>query len=220
MAKIKPVFVMNQDGVSELERQAVFDGVEELTAIAGVDLEIVDFGVWRPSGWKTAAGKLTPHNSVDWYLAKGALQGRGAQLNAATIYYQLAGEPLRNSNEGGIDHYDILVVHQDLFDVQTKFLVGAGGEGIGAVVSTHRFRGLEPSGLYNCVKTETMHELGHVFGLVFRGDSVAGGHCQNKCIMRPGITVPTDWIKYSIDRREGKALCNPCESELRNYFVN
>lgn len=103
-------------------------------------------------------------------------------------------------------------------------MIGLAQPEMGTVVSTHRFRGLDDKTRYECVKTETMHELGHVFGLIPQDraedvDYSLGKHCTNVCTMRQGLRVPIDWIIYSGERvTSGRAFCNRCTQDLRNFF--
>ncbi len=73
MVKIKPVFVMNQEGLLDFEKQAVLDGIHELLESAEADgvVEVRDFGAWRKEGYKNEDGSLKPHQSVEWYVQEG-----------------------------------------------------------------------------------------------------------------------------------------------------
>jgi predicted Zn-dependent protease len=222
MAKIKPIFVMNDPNLSELEKRAVLSGASELLQLAGVErlIEIRDFGPWRAAGYRAADGSLRNYKSVDWYLQAGRQDSRKiAQLNSDTLVSALAYEPWRRIE----DHYDILVVCSDIYGEGTDFVIGSALRGIGTVISTCRFKGLDSKTAFECIKTETMHELGHVLGLVpeERTENVEqslGKHCLNTCIMRQGLYVPKDWIKLTNDRLRHGALCRTCETDLRNYF--
>jgi predicted Zn-dependent protease len=133
---------------------------------------------------------------------------------------QLSVEPWRDD---GRDQYDILIVRSDIYAEEDNFLVGIAREGFGTVISTYRFNGLDDKLKYECIKTETMHELGHVFGLLpdNRTEDVEdslGLHCANRCIMRQGLNVPEDWINMTKDRLRYDALCKRCEKDLKDYF--
>jgi len=112
------------------------------------------------------------------------------------------------------------------FDIQifdTNFVIGLASPGIGTTISTYRFKQLDDKLRYECIKTETMHELGHVFGLIpdertTDVEDSLGKHCANICIMRQGLTLPTDWINITKDRLDQGALCQPCKSDLKEYF--
>jgi predicted Zn-dependent protease len=228
--RIKPVFVMNQDGLSDLERKAVLDGASEMIMLAGSSgIDLIDFGAFRMNDYKDSDGSLKGFRSVDWYVQTGrdGIRGRGRnsnQLNADRMQAALIVEPWRSPSEGGRDHYDILVVHDDMYASGTNFATGIAHEGIGATISTHRFQELENTAKYECIKTVTMHELGHVFGLIpaqrlQNVEDSYGKHCTNECIMRQGLQVPDDWIDITVDRlMHGYPLCHTCERDLKNYF--
>jgi|SRR3989344_5829584 len=222
---IKPLYMMQEEGLDGLEKRAVMDGVKEILQVARATLPISDFGVWRHRDHKQG-DSLKPYYSVDWYLQMGRETGVRGQLNADELIISLMREPWKDESKGGQEHYDLMVVHSDITSVQhkTNFVIGLALLGIGTVVSTHRFRTLENRTRYECVKTETMHELGHVFGLIpsDRKENVdysLGLHCTNVCTMRQGLRVPIDWIRYSQERLDlGSAFCNRCTQDLENFF--
>ena len=221
----KPVYVMNQEGLSDLEKRAVLEGVQELVRLAQVgDLDIHDFGIWRQPDYKSSEGSLKSFQSVDWYVQKGRETSRNRnQLNADTMQTSLLIEPWKDTQRGGKDHYDVLIVHEDMHSQGTNFVIGLAQAGIGTVISTHRFKGLDDRLKRECVKTETMHEVGHVFGLIpdNRTENVdysLGKHCANKCVIRQGLRLPDDWINMTKDRLRYGALCQPCQRYLKAYF--
>jgi predicted Zn-dependent protease len=228
-SRVKPVFIMHQEGLSDLEKKAVLDGASELIKLAEVDgVKVVDWGVWRKKGFRDDDGSLKDFWSVDWYVKRGSDDGRdhtkhGRQLNAGTMQDCLSSEPWRDPERKGRDHYDILVVHSDMYFGGRRFVIGVAQPGIGTTISTYRFRRRNRDPRYECVKTETMHELGHVFGLLplERTEDIRykyGKHCTNKCIMRQGVTLPTDWVRFTEDRLRQGALCPRCKEDLRAYF--
>lgn len=222
MNRVKPVYVMNEEGLSSLEKGAVLDGVGELLQIAGVDhlIGIKDFGVWREPGYRNPDGSLRDYQSVDWHIQWGKETSiKAPQLNANAILDSVINEPWRKAQ----DHYDVIVLHSDLYSGNTNFVIGLAERGIGTVISTNRFNTLGDRARHECIKTETMHELGHTFGLLpyertENLDTRLGRHCANTCIMRQGIAVPRDWINMTEDRLRYGALCPTCETDLRNYF--
>jgi predicted Zn-dependent protease len=220
---------MNQEGVSELEKKAVLDGAAELLKIAGIAelITIKDWGVWRADDWLNPDSSLKRNQSVEWYLEKGKGKNNNSrQLLTDLILCELKMEPLRKKQ----DHYDILICLPDLNTpyLNTEYIVGQGRDGVGTVLSTFRFRnrGLNSRELRECIKTVTMHELGHAFGLPGNGpnvyladpDDIRFGHCMNRCVMRQGESAPHDFVRMSNDRLRYGALCGDCRRELRDYF--
>jgi predicted Zn-dependent protease len=212
---------MNENGLSRLEKHAILDGIHNLLQIANArEIEVVDFDVWRNREFLKKDRTLKEYCSVDWYLQKGMETSRNNhQINAGTIYHLLSFEPWKKNE----DHYDLLALVSDMYDRDTNFVIGLGGEGIGTIISTYQFKGLDENSKYECIKTETMHELGHVFGLLpdYRTRNVEnslGKHCADICIMRQGLRLPDDWVKMTNDRLRYGALCDNCKTDLKNFF--
>jgi len=106
---------------------------------------------------------------------------------------------------------------------RTNFIIGLASPGDSTTFSVKRFRELDEWMKNECIKTETMHEVGHVFGLIpySRTKNVEqslGKHCTNKCTMRQGLMVPQDWIKITKDRLDYGAFCDDCKKDLVEYF--
>lgn len=296
--KIKPVFVMNQEGTLDFEKQAVLDGIHELLGLAEADgVEVRDFGAWRKEDYKNEDGSLKPYQSVDWYIEQGEKASHnGTQLNAHKIIEGLWQDYwFKGGSER--DGHTVLVVNDDMYDGEahlfslkpeeyekhfsdrndvsaelreafeeqgyplspkakmahkdpttweirdedetfsveiaskqliaiygnTNYVVGIAADNIGMVLSVNRYENLTRRQRYECIKTVTMHELGHVFKLPpdSRTENVEeslGKHCANVCIMRQGLIVPTDDIRMSEDRLKYGALCPTCKTDLKAYF--
>jgi len=211
--KLKPVYIMHKDA-SSLDRKAVSDGIEEMLGYADVSLEVKDLGEWRHPDW-LYDGKLKPFYSVDWYVDVGKRDRD--KLDAMRMLNALHCEPWRKNG-----HYDVKVVDEDMRIEGTNFVIGVARPMIGTVISTYRFRDLDEPLRYECVKTEAMHEFGHVlwlpYGRNYNVEDSLGLHCTNTCIMRQGMSVPYDWIRMSDDRIRYGALCKDCEKDLQKYF--
>lgn len=218
-SKLKPVYVMQQKGVTPDEKAAVMDCLNEILSEAGVDgvIEVKDFGEWHQND--------SDYGSAEWYVQKGREMGRqtedGEQLNASTMVSLCASEPWREKE----DHYDLFVCSSDLWEgfSNNNFVIGLALRNNATVLSVARFRHpeLDARTRRECVKTEVMHELGHVFGLVTgrgRIEMSLGTHCADRCTMRQGITVPDDWVPISQDRLRYGAFCKTCREDLRGYF--
>ena len=218
--RIRPVYLMCEPGVTFSEKEAVIEGIESLLGEARVKnkVEVKDFGVWRMGSGE--------YESVDWYINRARQAGRagrgyGYQLNAANLIASLEREPWKKSN----DHYDVLVCSSDLWDgtERTNFVIGLARPGDSTAFSVKRFRELRERMAAECIKTETIHELGHVFGLIPFSRKVnieysLRKHCTNVCSMRQGLRVPLDWVKYTQERLAKGALCPECRKDLRDYF--
>ena len=217
--KVKPLYLMHQESVRREHLTAVLAGIQEILRLAGAThlIPIQNFGVWRLSDYRDGR-ILKPYRSIDWYLGHARQTGRGNQLNADTIMIDLYEEPWQNQTP----HYDVVVVNDDLWsgEQHNNFVIGSAIRGIGTVVSVARFEGL-PEEL---VETETLHEMGHVFGLVpdertSNVEESLGRHCTNQCSMRQGLQVPHDWIQFTDDRLQVGAFCRQCQVDLRQFFA-
>jgi len=213
-----PVYIMYYKGANKNRVNAVKAGIMELLQIADATskVRVHDFGAWKHPNWKTN-GQLMPYGSMDWYLEQGRVEGRN-QLYAGAILGAICREPWQNTTP----HYDVVVTSKDMFELGTNFVLGTAYPGTGTVLSTAR-RGKFPADeQFELIKTEVMHEVGHVFNLPNRNRSdieqKLGGHCLNDCVMRQGMTVPHDWIDITNDRLEFGALCPTCVNDLRNFF--
>lgn len=219
--RVRPVYVMIDEGVTAAEAEAVLDGLTQVmnAADAPQHMSISNLGMWRGAGWLVNGNHLTEWNSVDWYVRNTEQQSREGQLHSGKLLQLLHSEPWQEAEP----HYDVMVTSRDIYDDDCSFCVGLAVHGFGTVISTNRFRDLPPQGAYECIVTETMHEVGHVFGLVpeTRTTNVEmslGLHCTNRCIMRQGLRVPHDWQVITADRLRGHEFCGECRQDLRRYF--
>jgi len=121
----------------------------------------------------------------------------------------------------GQKHSYVIILKSDIYLENTDFVIGASGKTMWPIISTYRFRNLETPDLkYEVIKTATMHEIGHFFRVpndnrTTNVEENIGLHCTNECVMRQGINIPKDWIKFTEDRlKSGKPLCDECISDL------
>src|SRR5680860_421165 len=215
MTNNKPVYIIH-DGASKNTMNAVNAGIIELLLMANAPrVKVHDIGFWTQPEYEIN-GELLPYSSVLWYLQQGDVNN-SSQLDVERILDAFRAEPWQTANP----HFDVLVTGFDLCAADCNFCIGAALPGIGAVISTARWEGFSERDQFQLIKAETMHEVGHVFGLpnFNRTDLVQslGGHCQNICIMRQGNLVPTDWVNYTNQAIEsGRPFCPACERDLRN----
>ena len=221
VSRFRPVYVMCEEGVKDDHLQAVLESLQAVLMTAGVErrVEVHNFGVWRNPGW-LEGNTLTDWNSVDWYMwhARQASRNRH-QVHGTYLLKLLYNEPWQQT----LPHYDVLVTHQDLNAEDCQFCIGLAIKGFGTVISTNRFLSLDFDEQRECIVTEAMHEIGHVFGLVpdDRTENVEmslGLHCTNRCIMRQGLRVPHDWLAITGDRLAGHGFCSTCCRELKKFF--
>ena len=218
---IRPVYFMHTPDITEEERQLALETLEEILDIANVrrQIPIIDFGVWREPNYQGSDGQLVPHISVDWYVNKWFNPQR-KQVDADEAARQLFIDPWNEKQP----HYDVILTAQDLYAPNTNFVVGVAHPRRGTITSVRRFRGLHDRRMEReTKKQELYHEVGHVFGLPNEGrgdlEYSLGAHCNNKCAVRQGLSVPHDWINFVHDReRTGQIYCATDTRDLRNYF--
>lgn len=217
--KIKPIYFMTENGVDLQDKKAVKDSIKTIFKLAGVEkkIKIFDYSELSGTNYKSLNGSLKEYKTVDWYLQKGKETSRNSMKLNANAIYSLCCEEIALS---GYKHYYVLILKSYIYGNNTNFVIGSGGKGTCAIISTYRFNDLEPDLKYEVIKTVTMHEVGHVLGIPNKNRKInvennLGWHCTNKCVMRQGLCVPDDWIKMTNDRiKSVKPLCNECINDL------
>lgn len=143
----------------------------------------------------------------------------GRQIDASGVLFNIEEKSYRDP------HYGIVLTHEDLNSSykSVNLLVGLAQRDTGAVISTYRFQEQQHKLKNEILKTQVMHEIGHVFGTPSdsREENVEdnlGLHCTNKCVMRQRRHVPDGWKELTKDRLESHPYCNDCKNDLRRYF--
>jgi predicted Zn-dependent protease len=203
---------MNDFGINPESKNAFVDGILQIIEYSNREFELKDLGLWRTEDWKKQLF-LSPFNSVDWYLEQTVDKTRN-QIDAQKLLALFYCEPWQDQTK----HIDLFITNKDLYVPGTNYVLGLAIPGIGAVISSKRFSNLYTSLSNECIKTVTMHEFGHVLGLVpeYRLLSVEdslGKHCTNRCLMRQGLTV-NDWVLMTQERLNGVVLCELCRNDL------
>jgi len=206
------IHLMNDFGVSVNNKAFFVEGILEMIEYSNREFEIQDLGLWRDSNWQNQTF-LSPFNSVDWYVTQSLNQGRN-QINAQHMLALFACEPWQD----GEKHVDLFLTKRDLFVEGLNYCLGLAVPELGMTVSYSRFESMQESLGLECLKTLTMHEFGHVLGIVpdYRNiavDFALGKHCTNRCIMRQGMNV-SDWVRITQDRLNGYVLCEMCRNDL------
>lgn len=219
---IRPVFVMCEEGVSSPQLGAVIKGIREVLEIGDIEreVEVRSLGIWRDLGYHKET-VLVAWKSVDWYVddARRATPHQTGQINGDRFITLLLNEPWQELEP----HYDVVVLRSDLWAEGTNFVIGLAVKGYATVISVNRFQALPMKEQLDCITTEAAHEVGHVFGLVSdeRTENVEmslGKHCTNRCTMRQGLNVPTDWQAITRDRLRHGMFCAQCEKDLKGFW--
>jgi len=220
--KIKPINLL-VSAILRPERLAAVDAITEVLTFARVPepVPLHDYGCWRHDQWRNEDNALVPFLSVDWYVANAWDQSR-MQVNGDILITLLEEEPWRRAELLG-DHYDILILDEDLYTAQPDwpddFIVAIARPEIGTIISAHRL-GTHP---FTILKTVVMHELAHVLGVPKPEredlDKRWGPHCTSQCIMRYPQRTPEDWEAMTMDRFQHGPFCERCVKDLREYFT-
>ena len=155
LKKIKPVNIIASEKLPDLERCAVKSGVNEMIKLLlgyAPKYEIqINYAQAQNERWVNEIGKYYSQNNN--------------QLNGAVMMKYLF-ELSKKENHP----YLIYVTRDDIYYEPTSgtrnlFSVGLSQEGSPSIISTNRFQGIVDEKLRaSCIKTATMHEVGHMFG--------------------------------------------------------
>jgi len=223
--KLKPIYLRQTKGIKEVEKKAVRDGIETLLKIIKLEhsIKIENVGYWN-----TGDGE---YESAEWYVKNSLIEkehGYGKQIYDDRLLGCCAMEQKKRDKVDA--RYEVFLVDIDLWSRRLDFVIGSSNS-TGTVFSVIRFRSLDKKKKYECIKTETLHELGHVFsaakgrtGVDALGEDTTDSklydnHCANICVMRQGNSVPDAWLKMSEDRlKNGNAFCDNCISDMKTFF--
>lgn len=221
--KIKPIYFRHTKGIADVEVKSVRDGIDALLKIIKLEhsIKIKNIGYWNKGDGE--------YESAEWYVKKSLTDedhGYGKQIYDDRLLGLCSMEQEVNS----YPYCDLFLIDIDLWSPGLNFVIGSSNL-IGTVFSVIRFRNLSKQKQYECIKTETLHELGHVFGAAKgrAGVDALGedpsdsrlynNHCANMCVMRQGNRVPDAWLKMSEDRfKNGNAFCDACVKDMKNFL--
>ena len=218
--RIKPIFVTHEQGVIDLEKQAVISALEQILIITEVQdkISIKDLSHWNSGDHLNEDGSLKPHHSVDWYIQQGReTSEKKNQLNTNTIVELLKDKPYLDL--GMPKHYDIMILHSQMYSAkELHTLSGIAERYLGSLISLYDARTLVSEDMrYEYIRTVTFHEFGHVLLADARSENVEeiyGKHCSNEgCSMRQLLTrVTRDRLKHN------SIYCEDCMAGIKKYF--
>ncbi len=194
----KPVYLLEK-GLSKKEKIMMKEGIEDVLKIAEVEDDM----------WVE-----TPNFSIE-----DVVQEVTEKIKSE---YKVNASLLMEKIEDLFDGYIIAGVDSHICSETLGSLSGVSIYNTG-IVSRYYFEFKEENKKNECMKTITMHELGHMFKLVeielsASKDGVWKYHCPNKCIMRTNQNGYT-WESITNDRINDKPFCNSCEEHLKKYFI-
>jgi predicted Zn-dependent protease len=216
----RPIVMLFQKGMSDLEKNAIMDGVQDISSVAEAELEGYLYDGFLDG--EPECDSLKPYMSVDWFLMK----GRETSHQPGKYFFDEIQKHLylNVKRRYGNSIYMLLALNVDIYSSDSlTYILGGAHSGIGTTLSTFRFRKLPEHLAYDCIKTETMHEMGHVFGLIpgsrtTNVENKLGRHCTSVCTMRQGLNVPDDWIQMSYLNKIKRPFCTDCRDHLIEYF--
>ncbi|MEA2715198.1 MAG: Peptidase family [Candidatus Parcubacteria bacterium] len=200
--------------------QALRELAAILESVRDIEVVIENLGQWRDPNFRQEGNILVPWWSFDWYRQDTRRNSeRKKQLNAEHFLNLLRTEPWRKT----IKHVDLVVLNDDLYTTDCRFIIGLALRNVGTIVSTHRFKGIaDRTTRIETFKTAVLHEIGHVYGLPGKDRpsliESLGDHCGETCVMRQGLYVPDDWIQMTRDRFEHGPFCRYCLAQLAKFI--
>lgn len=243
---LKPVRIMAQEGIGDLEKKAVMEGIYYVLQLTGAESKGLTYSYdWKAEDhlgvkdYKNADGSLKPHLSVKWYIEQGRIASeRDGLLNSDMLLMKL--KEIAPRDEIGISSrswkkrkpYEILVVKEGIYTLKKgdfQRLDGQASPGKAAVISTAGSR-RDSLDAEQYVRSVAMHEMGHVLGLIpdDRTEAVkltsGTKHCTNECVMQ-SCTISTRWRTDLVGKVLGvekkviyDTFCPLCETYLDKTF--
>lgn len=224
-SKPLPTFVFWDETVTDSQQLIIHEAFTELSNFLGNKLGPVSYhGNWRESDYRNPDGSLVPFKSIQWQLDTFLNKSRG-QINTETAALQMYNDPNQISNP----HWEAIFTNKDLYTPETHFVIGVARPDLGTIMSLSRLEAIRDAGLKGeAQKTEIFHEFGHVLSLPTKRRGVnnledsLGHHCLSAgCSMKQGLSVPNDWIGFTIARLEqgGDPFCGECKTDLEIKFA-
>ncbi len=215
------VHLMVQPGVDARLVIPVISAFKHITNITNPALrehsaELVNLGYWQAADY-CVNNKLVPRKSINWFI-ESAYNNRltDSTINAGT----LLGDGQVYSMESKGCPLFIFVVNYDLVHPTAGWCLGATTKFFGSVINVSRFLNFDLEATQGLIKTLSVHEIGHLFGLVSeqRGEATVealGLHCTtDRCAMRQGPSVD-DWVRMTNDVKGGAIyFCIRCQTDL------
>ena len=206
---MRPIFLLYDEGVSQVERDAAISAIQEVRGIfqnrnlfvLGSKIKVEDFNL-----------------SLE-LLVQGAPVVRrttyGDQIDAERIHSAIYESSLHKKEP----FIGIVLVSKDLtVSIKGQNLNFCFGYTFGDVTvqSVARFRDMPLDDRLTMIKGVIQHELGHVFnlaGTMLRSNTEynLGMHCTNPgCVMNQGLTRDALLRNFKLAKRMGRVYCPQC----------
>jgi hypothetical protein len=211
--------------ITKDDESVIRDAFQELFEVVHLDQDLLSFmGTWREPDYLGPQRNLIEHKSTEWQL----MSAWDNRMNGIKVTQILNTMLINNPKQIEIPQWEVIFTNYPI----SEGYIGTAQKDLGAVISFARFNEKvipNPHMRKETQKTEIFHEFGHVLGLptVRRGieylQQTLGWHCQNKgCVMRQGLKVPDDWIRFTRERlteRKNGAFCPDCQTDLKMKFT-
>jgi len=231
---IKPLHILWQDTLEIGILDGIVSGIDCILASAGVSkkIKLEYLGKRRQPDWLSQNGTiLNPYQSLDWHIELARKNSKQAgYLNSIVLIDSFLDNPTYKTEP----RYELVVVSEPLHSGNISRIFGVGRRGQGAIISldSHLYL-LQPVAeetdenkknrqfnFWLGTKLNTIHELGHAFGL-FPGIGVENpteeqrekAHCPNECVMY--WRENDDLYKKIAD----EPFCPSCREKLKEYFA-
>ncbi len=202
----KPVVIMYDSGIDEVERFAIKRAIEE----------VIDYFPKRGfvfSGTKVWAD--TNHHSSDWYLekTKRICVGGKMLLSANHLMSLVANSEWQKENRPIV----IFLVSEEMVGLEASSSLTCG---LISIESVAKFRLLPHEERILAIKGMFHHELGHILGLAqdlerTNTEYSAGAHCTNLgCMMRYFENV-NELVEMARESEHTGVYCRQCAKDAR-----
>lgn len=199
--------------------------IESLSYIAHMakpftKMEINNLGYWQDERFQNGT-ELLPHKSINWFLQEAYKErltpdsyNSGSLISEGQVY------AFKNNSP-----FVVFVVNKDIIHPVRGWNLGATCKFFCSVINVGRFEGYSEIERSRLIETLSLHELGHLFGLVdeqrsYNVEQKLGLHCTVAgCVMRQGMSIQ-EWVIMSHDlhNHPNSPFCQQCRKELNYNF--
>jgi len=202
------IFFVAQDGVTELEQRAALEGILGVLRVAGQQGNIRVSTSSSRSDFHRFTRETLARISHDGYINTDEVEKSGRSGIQ---------EKMREERINGV-LYTYFMLLKDNIGVY-----GSASHRSGGIVSVAHLNHFDNRRMFDAIKTLSVHEQGHVYGLIPPERNVGteeslGKHCTDKCSMRQVYSI-SDIANVTEDRLNFGLFCRQCTQDLKAYFI-
>lgn len=228
---IRPLHILWQETLEIGMLDGVISGAECILSSAGVSkkIKLEYMGKRRQPNWLSHGGTvLNPYQSLDWHIETARKNSKSpGHLDGITLLDSFLENPANKTDP----RYELVILNEPVHSSNNSTIFGIAYKNQVAIVSLNSHLSLlqakpdesaeaKEKRLFNFwlgTKLNTMHELGHVFGL-FPGNGAQTeqereqAHCLNECVMY--------WREDNglYEKIADQPFCPSCLEKLKRYF--